>query len=568
MGTKNFAVEVSSQASSSDASDEDRHQLALNGKRVSVRVDGVFAAVEGADESALAALDTLERAFRRGGPADAMIPGDEGVYVARVLGQMMSPVVFPAGVPAVALVVSMDRDVVLACSGGSRVYVCRDDGIVDEQEMSAHDVSPAGVHMARVRLEPTDCLVLAGPSVAKSVVSDEVEQTVRASFSADDAAAWLTNLATGRGGSRPSVLVVQYSPALALQGRFEEQATSVRHWPAALLVVAAMLAALVVAAVIFAPKLMHGSQAATPDQAPTGLYTRQASAGEASVAWLPLPGATGYVVSVAHRHIHSAGAHLVLRGVLTPGVAYHWRVRAEFANRLGPSSAPASLLVPLPPFIDGPHALGPVGLHPAGYAKRATFCWTSVSTAQSFELYVTGASLHIHRSISRSNTSAGPRGAVCVKQAVRAGKAYAWQVGAAAPGYRDSWTHWKYFQVAGPHTRTHAGKGSGSQHRTSGTAGQNTRPSTQPPVYVQPPTATAAYIAPTATPYYVPPTAIPAYQPVSGTSNNQQVNPPQTYATRAPLPTTAPAPTPGVVHFSVPQPTAVVRSCSNPPNCG
>jgi hypothetical protein len=119
------------------------------------------------------------------------------------------------------------------------------------------------------------------------------------------------------------------------------------------LVPAAISAAMLVFATgsVYAVASHHATvptrQAAPAVALPLGLSSRQTAGMAAQLRWLPVPGATGYSVTVGNRTFNSTQPSLTLRNQLAPGQPYRWSVRARLASGLGLASPSSSLrLIP------------------------------------------------------------------------------------------------------------------------------------------------------------------------------------------------------------------------------
>jgi hypothetical protein len=493
--------------------------LTLGSGDVTPCARGMFALIDGEDETVDRVHDILDCAFRRGSAADTMVKGGEEEYVAGVFVQIAGAA-FCKRRSAVVLAVWMDREIVVGYLGEGRAYLVREFEGVEITGSPPAAIPITDLYVARVTVAHGDHLVLVNPEGARGVQHLQLCQTVYGSPSLPDAAAWFALQAFAWGGSESSVIVVH----LGKVTHAPEIPVDRRHSHLLGLLGSAVAAALICAVAVVAYSMQaRGSPALSASSIPVGLRTQQVTASQALLVWRSTPNATGYRIRVGDRRYVSREPRLKLSTGLQAGKDYLWQVQAQFKAHLGPMSRPGVLRVPplrlLPLLI----AVSPRGVYPARLAARIPFCWRGASRAR-FDLSVVSGSIHLHRSVTYSALSYQGR-SLCVTQALPVNASYRWRVGSVAPGYIKSWTPWMQFSIAAP---------------------PPPRPA-RPVRSLSAPTPRPVYRPPAPRPVYRPPTPQPIYRPPA----------PQP----APQPVVAPTPPPA------PVPTSPVHSCPNPPNC-
>ncbi len=564
---KGSRFDVASQSASpgGPASSEAR-VIELSGDSVSVRVDGLLAIIDADDSIIQPAHDTIERAFARGGDADSIIPGEEAAYVARVLGQVRSTT--SEGELSVSLAVYMKNEVIAGAIGGASAYLSTD-GVLTN--MVAEAGPPSGdddVRVSTARIAANQTIVLMGGEVARHVSDKELRQTVQASFSNADAAAWLVTLAASRSGRTSSALLAErLSGKPQARAAAEPKKTGKRSGflaarssrLGALAVVAGLI---IIAGVALGPGLMNRMQpsgSASAYQSPTGLsvVTNAASTnGKASaqLQWNAVPGVSSYLVSIGGHSYHSSAPNLQVTDALVPGTRYTWTVEAIY-GKTKKASKPAQLVAALEPPMPKPAIIRPGATLPATEASTASFCWTANRTAVSFHLYISGGTLHLRRTIPKTATIALKPVGRCVHQALTPGKTYAWRLGAVTPMHIQSWTAWQHVAVpAAATTTTNPLATPTSTVATSSSTGStlNTTP-TQ---------------VPNSTGYQQPATTQPAttsQQPA--TVPQQPATTTQQPATTTQQPATSPSTSQAPSSSSTGTSSSPVLACTNPPNC-
>ncbi len=512
----------------------DARILSLAGAEISVRADQVLAVVDGDSAVTTEIHGALTKAFCRGSAADAMIPGEEGNYVSRVLSQLPAK----SDDASVALALRLGHEVVVGCTGGASVYIFRDGALTN----LTPDVDPQNGQIAtgRAPISPSDCLVLLGHEVSTKVEEKELRQTVQASFSVEDAAAWLVTLAAGRGGHDASAIVAQVQSSKAPKVHFAETGAPPPRRPSLhavnpkmISLAAAGIAALIVA-FIAASTLARPSGSATSLLPATNFLVSHPS-GATVLSWGAAPGATGYVVKINGSTYATKGIIYTVPG-LSPGKSYPWQVKTIYGNQ-SRWSAPQVLTVPLAPPLSSPKVLSPGKTVSGAHAHNVYFCWASQTSIKSYDLKLSGGHQKYNRTPLPSSTlRRGKHGGTCYSQSLPPATAYSWQLGASTSGHREAWTAWQHFTLLPIPTPTPAA-------------------TQQYPVYSSTPVPTTAVSYPT---------GYGSTTNGSTSSGGTTYQPPTTSQQTPSQPSTSSS---GSSAPAQPAPTSPVSACANPPNC-
>lgn len=461
-----------------------------------------------------------------------MIPGEEEDYVSRLLGQLSAK----DNGTSVALALRLGHEVVVGCTGGATAYVFRDGVLTNVTP----DPDPAIGHVAAARLHivPSECLVLLGEEVSTRVEEKELRQTVQASFSVQDAAAWLVTLAAGRSGKEASAIVAQVQSNNAPKVHFAEGSAPPRRLrmpainPKMAGLSAAGIAVLIVAFV--AASTVAKPSAGTALLPVTNLTVVHTSSGPV-LSWGAAPGASAYVVSIKRASHATQGINYTPTG-LSPGKTYSWRVKALYGSQPSHWSAAQIVTAPLAPPLGKPVVLSPGKTVSASQAKSVYFCWSTSARPASYDLKLSGGhKKYNHSPLAVNKTKKGARGGRCYIQALPPAAVYSWQLGAKSPGHFESWTAWRHFTIEALPTATPV-------------------PTTpQYPVYSSTPTAVPT-VASYSTPSGSTTNSGTNYQPAT----TQQSQSSQSSGSSSGGSSSSPA---------QPAPTSPVTSCANPPNC-
>jgi len=448
-------LEVASQsASPSGPASSDVRVVDLSGDRVSARLDGVLAIIDGSDAVAAAVHGVLVAAFQRGELSDGLRPGEEKPYVAEALRDAIAsaekePV-------SIALVAYRKERVIAGAAGGAQIYRS-DDGAIREL-LAGDSPGESNLSVTEAQLLGGQSLVLVGAEVTRHVSDKELRQTVQASFSHEDAAAWLVTLAASRSGHTATALLAQRLAGKTQKRDVFAPAPKTRRRMPGMSVpragaIAAAIAVIVIAALATGTlvKLVGSAGSASALQSPTGLTVvsnsvTSGSGASVQLQWNATAGSNYYVVSVDGRRYRTTAPNLQLSGTLTPGRQYAWRVAAVYGSTKRPSRW-AQLTVASEPAL--PHAIpltpGPVVTVAAN--QNVSFCWTANANASGFHLYIGGGPTRIRRFISRTATRPMRPFGRCVDQFLAPGHHYGWRLGTLTPLHAESWTPWHHLFV-------------------------------------------------------------------------------------------------------------------------
>ncbi len=510
--------------------------ISLNGSFVSPRVNRVVGIVEGPDELRRGVKQSIERAFEKGGPMEQVVAGEEAEYVSRILADLSVDEQANPGVAA-AIAIRIRGDVVLAAAGGATADLTGPGG---EKVVQADSRAETPV-VLRSGLGPANSIVLMGKGAAEKVSETEVLQTMRGSFSLEDAARWLTTLAGGRGAESATALITRMEPGKSHRP-VKAQAKEVHHIdapprrarrskPLRIAAVAVVAFAVVIGATAAGTTLLKSSTSALQFSRPTGLRVVVNQPSTQLLSWSAAPGATAYIVRISGRRYSTTAVNLHLGSALRPGQSYVWRVRARYGRHLSAWSGRRRLSVPLA-HLSSPHALSPRGVIHLNAGAKVSFCWTGASASTRYRLFIGGTSQRFHLTIPAARLQHRSSGGLCTSKALAFG-AYSYRVGASAPGHVNAWTLWQHFSVLSLVTPTPV------------------------PAVTNPPANTVPLVTPTVAAFgnANSNTTAPSSNttaPSSNTTTNQSVTSSQNTSGAAPQQ----------------QPTSVVSSCSNPPNCG
>lgn len=427
---------------------------------------------------------------------------------------------------------------VIGCVGGASAYALSD-GVLTN--LSRAEESDSGhISVARAPIGAGDCLVLLGHEVSSCVEEKELRQTVQASFSVEDAAAWLVTLAAGRSGKAASAVVAQVQSTKAPKTHFAEGIHEPRRLsvPRVNLKMAGFAVAgiaVLIVALIAANTLPKSLSSSANSLLPVKHLTVVSNSPHSTLlSWNAAAGSTGYVVRIDGRTFSTRAINLPLNN-LTPGEKYAWQVRTLYGSQRSGwtvSTVHVSLAAPLAK----PVAVSPAATVPAIDAGNVHFCWTIANPATSYDLMLSGGHKKYNQTpVPPNKTKAGAHGGRCVVQSLPAATTYSWRVGAVSPGHWEAWTPWRHFVLEAAPTPVPTAAATTYQ---------------QYPVYSTPVPTTAPYTTTTGSTASQPSTTTqqaPA-QSSSGSVGGSSSAPAQS----------APA---------QPAPTSPVTACSNPPNC-
>jgi hypothetical protein len=420
-----------------------RRILVIPARELNPRLTGAWAVIEGPEN----AVDGLNEMLVAGLRRDAGPPGDGNAdpaqFACTLLQDALQRVPDDRQRVSVAFAVQAGGRLHLACAGEARAFISDDVAVTEPVQY----VRTGEIRQASIPVRSNSTLVLLATSLPTNLSFSEIRQAIRGSADSETSAEWLATLAAARSGDCASTMVLHYdapgrSTVLQRAGR------------SAIWIGGSIALVLGILAVVFLVRSLLAGQSHAARPVLTGLRAASVGPTHADLAWNRLPRARTYVVSIAGQTYRSAAPHVRVTQGLRPGGSYSWQVRAQLSAAPPVLSHIATLHLPglySPPAIQ---AVRPHGVRSVYSAPHVEFCWRTDASAQSFDLYVVGPTLHFHHTYQRSQLHVGRRGALCATMAVDPKASYSWRAGASAPEHREGWTPWTYFRFGQTARRT------------------------------------------------------------------------------------------------------------------